>query len=241
MLYASQHQIAPQGRKPMTLSITASGRNINLRTLADAAGYNGTSPAAVTVTVAAGVIIGSTSTSTYALDTGTWPTGTTLRLIIGSGAYVVGRGGDGGYPPFTTPALSGGPALRLRVATTIINLGTIGGGGGGGGLTIDDGTSLPGDEIVGGRSTFPFSGGGAGDLPGNYGYGGINPLGTLTTGGKGSVDIYSVYQKTGGNGGDLGMPGTVGDMPGGSAGAAITGGAYATYATTGTILGSILS
>lgn len=232
MLYASQHQIAPQGRKPVTLSITASGRNVNLRTLADAAGYNGTSPAAVTVTVVAGVIIGSTSTTAYALDTGTWPTGTTLQLIIGSGAYVVGKGGDGGgngggLDLGGAPGSPGGPALCLRIPTTISNTGIIAGGGGGGGGANDG---------IGGVDS-PFGGGGAGDLPGNAGKAWA---GTLTTGGIAHRDA-SGGDGTPGNGGALGSDGKTGGRVGGTAGIAITGGAYATYATTGTIIGSILS
>jgi len=72
--------------------------------------------------------LGSTSTSTYSLDTGLWPTGATV--IIENRNLLLGAGGKGGDD--STGPTNGGPAIILRHPVTINNLGIIGGGGGGG-------------------------------------------------------------------------------------------------------------
>jgi hypothetical protein len=138
--------------------------NQNLRSLYDASVYAGiTSPALVRFTVKTGTVIGSTKhtssdKSHYSIRTGTW-TGTTLYLVVESGAFIVGRGGDAACGGNGT---HGGPAILLEHNTTsavqITNNGTIGGGGGcGAGAPI-------GRDSYGGA-------GGAGD------YRGTNPSG----------------------------------------------------------------
>ena len=72
--------------------------------------------------------LGSTSTSTFSLDTGSWPTGATV--IIENRNLLIGAGGRGGSD--STGPTNGGPAIILRHPVTINNLGIIGGGGGGG-------------------------------------------------------------------------------------------------------------
>jgi hypothetical protein len=78
---------------------------------------------------------------TYALDTGEWPPGTQLTLIIpaisdnsGSPAngIVAGKGGGGGgWSGVSSSGGDGSNGIRVNVNIDIINRGIIGGGGGG--------------------------------------------------------------------------------------------------------------
>jgi hypothetical protein len=230
MLYASGRQLGASARITLALTLSANARNVNLRALANAAGYQGTAPVDLKVTIAAGVVIGSTSTSTYSLDTGTWPNGTRLTMTIASGATIAGCGGDGGnngggLNAGGSPGTAGGPALRVQVPITITNSGTIGGGGGGGSGANDS---------IGGTDS-PFGGGGAGDMPG-----GSNTFNraTLTTGGPVHRDSAG-GDGVPGKGGDLGMPGESGSRAGGAAGIAVTGNAQIQWAAQGSVLGPI--
>lgn len=73
-----------------------------------------------------------------ALETGTFPTGTTVNLILEDGAMILGEGGNGLahslYSPFNyfIPAGDGGDALKIDFDINIYNNGIIAGGGGGG-------------------------------------------------------------------------------------------------------------
>lgn len=90
---------------------------------------------------------------TYAIDTGVWPAGVTLSLVISSGAFVLGEAGTpsifvgttGGstyqagmyiQAPGTVRSLGiasdGGHAILAQSPITVVNNGTIGGGGAGG-------------------------------------------------------------------------------------------------------------
>jgi len=221
---------------------SATTTNQNLRTIALAAGWDGVLPLIATYTVNSGVIIGSTTTSAYALDTGTsFPNGSSLTLV--NNYYIVGAGGTGGiggnqyfgtggaggagYTPGEGrwgnsgnntgqpggSGTAGGPAVIARVPLTIINNGVIGGGGGGGGA--------------------------AGNGPNGYVY---QPSGTLTTGGV-------AWPPNGGSGGNLGMPGTggtiyngssgAGNGVGGAAGYAITGNSNISWSVSGSVLGPV--
>lgn len=81
-----------------------------------------------------------------ALKTGEWPTGVKLKLIVESGAYIIGQGG---FPSFYVlhptnsesnslyPISSdGGDAIEVTHPISIINNGVIGGGGGGGAPSV---------------------------------------------------------------------------------------------------------
>jgi hypothetical protein len=126
-----------------TPTIAVNTTNYNLKTAAIAAGWDQVRPLAATVTINAGVYVYSTSTGSYAFDTGaTFPTGTTLALI--NNGIILGMGGVGGAnayvlnsPPYGivngTSGGVGGPALRAQYAISITNNGSIAGGGGGGG------------------------------------------------------------------------------------------------------------
>lgn len=124
-------------------TISTTQADANLRTLAIAAGWNASAP--VTATIASGVSLYASSTSTYGLTiNGSWTNGVTL---INNGT-VVGKGGTGGAGHSATgfPSLSpsaqtvaqegtaGGTGMLISVAATLDNTnGRIAGGGGGGG------------------------------------------------------------------------------------------------------------
>ena len=168
----------------------ATQNNINLRILyTNQTGDS--SNDAVSVTFNINGNIGSASTGTAAMVTGTWPAGSEIIVNVATGVYVVGVGGAGG-------GNSGGAAVSLSYNVSINNLGIIGGGGGGGGHT--------------------GGGGGAGSIAGTGGSGGSN--GTLAGGGAGAATSYSCsaqnpwcsnnYQSTFGSGGSLGSTGSSG-------------------------------
>jgi hypothetical protein len=207
-------------REVVNLRLT-SQNNVNLREYARSAGAFDDVPYAVTCTIAAGHVIGSTSTAVPAFDTGVWPAGTTIKLLLETGARICGRGGRGGrgglVPPnaFNEAGQVGGTALQTSNNLTLVNRGFIqGGGGGGGGGTF---VAVPG---CGG-------GGGAGYLAsepglGGFGLGGSGQLaagngqgGSIGLGGLGGV---LSGHNSGGNGGAPGQPGS----PGGSLGTALT-------------------
>lgn len=181
-----------------TIQITGSGP-VNLRSLANAAGYNGAQNANVTFEVGTGVTITGAAGAPgggIAIDSGAWPTSAhtiTLTLLIKSGGTVRGgggRGGTGGYSGTDgSSAGDGGDAVYCRLPMTIIiNAGGAvqgGGGGGGGGAGGDNGDPFEPQFDGGGGG-----GGGAPNGPGGQGGGGVwtgsngNP-GSTTAGGQG--------------------------------------------------------
>ncbi|WP_432473736.1 hypothetical protein [Amphritea sp. HPY] len=138
--------------------------------------------------------------STYAVQTGTFPSGSTLTII--NNGYIRGRGGKGGNCA-TQSASSGSPgqtALTCGYSCTIDNTnGYIYGGGGGGGGASD---------VVGKGIYYNCAGGGgAGSNAGaggtRSGTGDNGDAGSLTGGGAGGY--YS--SRYGGAGGGLGASG----------------------------------
>jgi hypothetical protein len=121
----------PIGEEPGPLELTIFGNtnDYNIKTAAVAAGWNGTDVIDVHVTIYPGIRLGSTSTGTPGLRTGSsWPDGCTIA--IDNYGLIYGRGGNGGAPN----GGAGGDAFwNEGVPTTINNYGTIAGGGGGGG------------------------------------------------------------------------------------------------------------
>jgi hypothetical protein len=121
------------------LTISSNTTNYNMKSAAIAAGWNGTSAAAVNCTINSGIFVYSTSTGTYAFDTGSsYPAGSTLSLT--NNGTIIGKGGNGGMGgTFTTGNFNGaagsaaGPAFIARTAISVTNNGSINGGGGGGG------------------------------------------------------------------------------------------------------------
>lgn len=112
-----------------TFSITSNTQNANIRTLAVAAGWNGT--AEVVATVNSNVWLWSDSASTGgAIISGSFPGGLTLNNY----GKIIGKGGNGGSG--ASSGGSGGPALT--VATSGVSVSNksgayIAGGGGAGG------------------------------------------------------------------------------------------------------------
>lgn len=119
--------------------ISANTTNYNMKAAAIAAGWNQSDVLRMTVTINSGVIIYSTSTGSYAFDTGsTFPAGSTLALI--NNGTILGCGGAGADgPAYVTSyenglaGAAGGPAFIARNGISVTNNGIIGGGGGGGG------------------------------------------------------------------------------------------------------------
>jgi hypothetical protein len=232
------------------VDITSSTQNVDLYALAGSP----TDPVTLIVNVADGVIIGSSSTSTPAFNVGSFPAGSIIYLNIGSNAYIVGRGGNGGARVAgrgdngpSKPGTAGGNALYTRHTTYLTNNGIIGGGGGGGGGGGRTNRSIQAyDDYTG------AGGGGAGNTAGSAGTSGVGAAnGTLTSGGVGGPYSSSPasserqYGSVGGNGGSLGNAGDRG-LPnpdfdgtnfGGAAGNAIDGSSYTTIITAGSILG----
>ena len=119
----------------MTLDITSNTSNVNILTLATAAGYNAsTDTTAIIVNVAGGVAL--SASSAPALRTGVLNAASDLTINVASGATITGfTGANGG----TGAAGSvGGDGILFEIssgsATYLVdNDGTTSGGGGGGG------------------------------------------------------------------------------------------------------------
>lgn len=221
------------------VTIDANNFNINLRTAHDSIFPAPTGSETVTFTIKAGVLVGSVSTGSPAIDVGSWPAGTGLTLILEAGAEIQGKGGAGGAGGFAgsggAAGGAGGVALYTRKAIALNSAGVIAGGGGGGG---------------GGDTNFFTGGGGGGGGAGTQvGIGGASSgvgssagaNGTASAGGAGGTGSPA----SGGAGGNPGAAGSAGGpasggVPGagGAAGAAVDGTSYVTYTVAGTITGS---
>lgn len=227
-------------------------QNITLRTLYDA---NFSTPDASTkakFVVSSGVIIGSSSVSTEAVNTGSWPAGATVTLQVNSGAFIVGKGGDGDTIS-GSGGEAGGDALHLAYDLTLVNNGVIGGGGGGGGYGFTIGTT--------GNINVTGAGGAGNDVgaapSGTSWTGSPTPSlekypqdGALESGGdRGIIRVNDggLISANGGFGGDLGQAGTAGSgldgsSSGGAAGAAIDKNGYTlTKTVAGDIRGAELA
>jgi hypothetical protein len=117
-------------------TISSDTTNYNLKSAAIAAGWDQTVPLVATITINSSIYVYSTSTGSYAFDTGSsFYSGSTLALV--NNGTILGRGGDGGTGGLNatagTAGGAGGPAFIARYAINVTNNGTIGGGGGGGG------------------------------------------------------------------------------------------------------------
>ena len=124
--------------KTLTKTISSLTLNYDMRADAIALGWDGVSKLNFTVTINNGVVVGSSSTGSYAFYISpTFPAGSVLT--VNNFGYIVGRGGDGGQGVYyngsawvTTTAGTGGPAFYAGFAVNLNNGGIIGGGGGGG-------------------------------------------------------------------------------------------------------------
>jgi hypothetical protein len=242
---------APPPKFPVAVAITSSTNNLNLWNYLVANGHAtaGTQGSWI-VSIASNVTIGSSSTTTPALDIGAFPSGSSLQLI--NYGTIVGAGGDGGRggggnscsaaPP--TPGAPGGPALRTLVSVSITNYGSVWAGGGGGGGGKPKG-------FIKGCGLIPASGGGGGGglFPGPGGLaGGANAYpgspGTIAFGGLGGPPTTCGLFDMGVAGGPGGNPGQTGGQggsttscgpgaPGGPPGPAVIGNALVTWVAVG--------
>lgn len=193
------------------------------------------------------ITVGSSSSSSSAIRTGSWPVG--QDLTIENRGRIQGAGGTGGIGKYTSAAtagLTGGTALQVEVACDVDNSsGQIWSGGGGGGGGGNSGSASP---ISGG------GGGGAGTVGGIGGAGGHAPAGSLPgatgtseaggAGGRGAIGglTYGSYGGAGGAPGLVGNPG-LGSSPGagGAPGYYIAGNANVTWIALGEVIGSVLA
>lgn len=191
-----------------TLQITGTGP-VNLRTIADLAGYAGASNATITFQVGSTVTISGAPGGGAGIDTGTWPAGFTIALTLQVSGKVYGGGGNGASAGGNGNA--GGDALYCRenLTLTVNSGGQIKAGGGGGG---SGGGWLIGEA---GAEEVYYGGGGGGGFPNGLG-------GTGGPGGTGSNGTSS-------GGGSGGSSGAVGARTCGAGGAG--GGAAATGST----------
>lgn len=212
-----------------TLQLTGSGP-YDLRSVANAAGYGGAAVASYIFEVPAGAVIvgvgGTYVAGGAGIDTGTWPAGVTLALVVKAGGSVSGGGGGGGYggtgPGGGGPGGAGGDAVYCRVPITItvesggvIRAGGGGGGGGHGGTFVAGGG--PGGTYVG----YIGAGGGGGGAPNGIGGAG----GTGTNGGPNGSPGGNGSTSGGGAGGGNGPPGGDGGGFGQAGGTGQNGGA----------------
>ena len=241
-------------RVALALTIASNTQNYDLFTQVNASPSYAAGTSDVTLTVNSGVVVGSTSTGTYAMSVPSgFSAGDTVTIV--NNGTVIGRGGSGGagapYLYNATAGGGGGNALYVNRALILTNNGTLsggGGGGGGGGSGLYSASPKTTATAGGGGG-----GGGAGNSGGSGGAGGATPTASGSTGGAGST-------ASGGGGGGGGPPtggaGGAGGGQGGNGGAGVpapyrgrglggTRGFYAvgnsniTYSATGTRLGQV--
>jgi len=230
-------------------TISANTQNYNLKSAAIGAGWNQVDPLVATVTINSGVYVGSSSTGSYAFDTGaTFPAGSTLAVV--NNGYILGAGG--------TSAAAGGTAFRAQAAVTVTNNGTIGGGGGGGAVgpqscwsggtnlhQLGEGTCI----IDAGCGTYCAPGGAGGLGAGNYTT--VPASGSASSGATYAWDngggcnvihnpcVATFETRYGGAGYTGGALGSQGGGGGGAAGACTSGNANITWAVAGTRNGAL--
>lgn len=229
--------------------VDADTSDLNLRTLANAAGYVGVAGQAVTVTIDAGIEVHATVPTAAAVRRGSWPADYAGLTLVNLGT-ISGAGGAGGAT--NAAGQAGGTALDASTGAIAVDNtdGTIqagGGGGGGGGLVgaTVDGVFFPvgGGSGGGGQGHAGGSAGSAAQigtniLPGTDGTAGTDSA--PGTGGAGaSVVDDDSSTRTAPSGGGGGEWGEAGMSNGGAAGKAVAGNANVTWSGTGAIVGTI--
>ncbi|WP_420137924.1 Calx-beta domain-containing protein [Sphingomonas sp.] len=195
-----------------TLNLSAGGP-VNLRNLADGSGYQGNSNVIYHFILPAGAVITGNPGGVAPLggggagiDTGAWPSGATLTLVVNGtvrgGGGTGGKGGNGSSRGEN--AQVGGEAIRCNapVAITINSGGSLKGGGGGGGGSV---SGLPGGGGGGGAPNGAAgAAGGTGAAAGG--------AGTATRGGTAGQGASA--SNKGGAGGNYGVAGAAGQGQG---------------------------
>ena len=250
-----------QNRVALALTISSSTQNYDVFTQANASPSYSAGSSDITLTVNPGVVVGSSSTGTYALQVPSgFTSGDTVTVV--NGGTVIGRGGNGGsggpgYPSGNAGAGgSAGNALYVAFPTVVTNNGTLaggGGGGGGGGGRINPPSGPPKNPVQGNSFGGGGGGGGAGNTAGSGAGGGVrNPGLPGSPGGSGSGGSTTGGgaggSSTGGNGGAGGGQGANGSSgvsdtrpgaAGGTRGSYLVGNPLVTFPATGTRLGSV--
>jgi hypothetical protein len=208
-LFAQDAPEAPE----ISITVTESA---NLRTLADRQGYDGQSAANYLFVVPANTNILGKPGGGPGIDTGKWPEGASLVLLIRGNVYGGGgNGGDGGDTPMMRDGTRGGDAIYVQapMGIAIAKGGSVKAGGGGGagadGIGSGGGGGFPNGK--GGEGGSALQGDGGIIVAGNRGY-----YGTPGGGGRGGQ-----RGNPGGNGGNAGMPGQSLNRMGGGEGFAI--------------------
>jgi hypothetical protein len=249
-----------QNRSTLALTIPASTQNYDVFTNANPSPNYTAGLTDLTLTIPAPVIVGSSSTGTYALSVPNGFTSGDTVTIVNNGV-VQGRGGNGGNQP-TGGGGTGGNAVYINFATTFTNNGTLAGGGGGGGggnyRTVQRRINVT-PKQPGEIQPYQLPGGGGGGGAGNNAGSGGAPnggSGSSTAGGaggpggsgfiinpKGPTAGTPVPGYPGGPGGGRGANGVA--APAGQGGAGGTRGYYlvgnplVTYPATGTRQGLV--
>lgn len=197
--------------------------------------------------VDAGVLVGSVSTATPSLDTGEWPDGVVIYVVVlGSVKGKGGAGGAGGSHGSLNGQSggAGGGALKVRYPIILMGTGEIyagsGGGGGGGAHTPNLGGSTWGGGGGGGGGGIDGGAAGAGGA-GNQATGASGSAGSEDTGGSGGngAERFPPDQVAGdgGAGGGIASAGSAGGSGTGGAGQGSGGsGGAAGYAIDGVSL-----
>lgn len=215
-------------RVAVPLTISANTQNYNVYTQASASPLYTAGIADVTLTIQPGVVVGSSSTGTYALNVPNAFTAGDTVTIVNNGVVQgrAGNGGGGGSNPGVSgnggsPGSAGGTggnAVYVNFATTLTNNGTLAGGGGGGGGGGAGVKSFPNPKSPtifqygggggggGGAGNTAGSGGGGGNPGGGTGGGGNSSSG----GGGGAGRLINPTAGRGGNGGSGGGRGANG-------------------------------
>lgn len=217
----------------------------------------------LTLTIEAGVTVGSTSTAIPSLLINSWPAGVTINVENnGTIEPAGGAAGVGGSFSNGSPGQPGGTALFTRRAINLLNaLGKLyggGGGGGGGGAFSVPGLTAGGSGGGGGRGVTAGAGAppgasSAGCTPGTAGTNASAAAPGVGGPATGSELTGLNLSGSGGNGGDAGSPGSPGGNAtqaghqlgavlylggaGGAAGPAIDGISHVTIVSAGDIRG----
>lgn len=234
---SSSPPFTPTTPSTFTATITITGSApVNLRTLANAAGYNGAQDANVTFVLNAGTTITGAANGGVGIDAGVWPVADYLiALTLQISGAVYGGGGGGGAGGGGGPGevgYAGGDAIICRTTTTLtINAGGQVKSGGGGGT---GGAGAAGEQIRGGGGGGGGAPNGPGGPPGDHDAGNPQPgaPGTVSGGGAGGVGYTN-----GSAGGNFAQPG---NPAGGASGYAVrVNGNTVTVANSGVIVGVI--